>query len=153
MMQSEFFERTGVNLTGEEYARVEAIYTILPQMDKDEFCKQWLKLKDNPLIQEIAFGAQKVEREKLEAEQAKREAKAKIEAMKEAHEKEMLEIGQKHKEHIEEFGRKMIEHFEDDTYRYDDLCEEFGLDNICKWKLELNIDLDKEEREHLIKKL
>lgn len=52
MLQQEFFERTGVNLTGEEYAKVEAIYNSV-QMDKDEFCKLWLKNKENKLIAEL----------------------------------------------------------------------------------------------------
>ena len=153
MLQSEFFERTGVNLTGEEYAKVEAIYNILPNMDKDEFCKEWKKLKDNPLMKEIAEAARKLETEKMEADQSIREGKAKIAAMTEAHQKEIEKIDEQHKAHMEAFGRKMVVHMDDDTYRYDDVCEEFGLDFICRVKLEEIIDLEKEEREHLIKKL
>ena len=152
MLQSEFFERTKVSLTGEEYAKVEAIYSVI-QMDKDEFCKEWLKLKDNPLMKEIAEAARKLEVEKVEAEQVIRESKARIAAMTEAHQKELEKIGEQHKQHMEEFGRKMVVHFEDDTYRYDNIAEEFGLANICKWKLEENYDLEKGEREFLIGKL
>ena len=122
-------------------------------MDKDEFCKEWKKLKDNPLMKEIAEAARKVETAKVEAETQFNESKSKIAAMTGAHQKEIEKIGELYKARMEAFGRKMVVHFDDDTYRYDDLCEEFGLDNICKWKLEENIDLEKEEREHLIKKL
>ena len=153
MLQSEFFERTGVNLTGEEYAKVEAIYNILPNMDKDEFCMEWKKLKDNLLIKEITKAARNLETEKLEAEQTIRDSKAKIAAMTEAHQKDIEKIGENYKKHMEEFGRKRVTHMDDYTYIYDDINEEFGMDFICRVKLEENIELEKEEREHLIKKL
>lgn len=153
MLQSEFFERTGLNLTCDEYAKVEAIYNILPKMDKDEFCKEWKKLNNNPLIKEIAEVARNLEKDKLVAAQTLRDAKEKIAAMAEAHQKEIEKIGYQYKERIEEFGRKMVVHFEDDVCRYDAIAEEFGLGNICKWKLEENYDLEKEEREYLISKL
>ena len=60
MLQSEFFERTKVSLTNEDYAEVEHIYTSV-QMDKDEFCKLWLKNRDNKIIAELMNTIKKLE--------------------------------------------------------------------------------------------
>ena len=60
MLQSEFFERTGVNLTGEEYKEVERIYDSV-QMDKNEFCELWLKNRDNKIIAELMDTIKKLE--------------------------------------------------------------------------------------------
>ena len=53
MLQSEFYERTHITLTGEEYADVEFLYMNV-EMNKDEFCKQWLKNRSNKLFQQIS---------------------------------------------------------------------------------------------------
>lgn len=42
MLLSEFIERTGVQPTAEEYAKIEAEYYEFPG-DKDAFCKAWKK--------------------------------------------------------------------------------------------------------------
>ena len=52
MLQSEFYDRTGVTLTTEEYGEVENIYNRV-QMNKDEFCKLWMKCRDNKIIKEL----------------------------------------------------------------------------------------------------
>ena len=156
MLQSEFFERTKVNLTGEEYAKVEAIYNILPNMDKDEFCKEWLKLKDNPLIKEIAEGAVRVEREKLEAEQTSRECKQRLTNMEEAHEKEILKMGELHKQHMEDFAGKLIKacEYEDmPTAMYQEIEEEFGLPFIIRNKWKNSIELQDTEIQYMVDKL
>ena len=43
MLQSEFFERTGVQVSVEEYATIEECYYNFPG-DKDEFCAAWCKM-------------------------------------------------------------------------------------------------------------
>lgn len=54
MTQQEFIERTGYTLvTDEEYKRIEAMYMAAGNMDKDEFCKEWKKMHDNPLFRKI----------------------------------------------------------------------------------------------------
>ena len=151
-MISEFYERTGVNLTGEEYKQVEDIYNSV-QMDKDEFCELWMKNRDNKIIAELMNTIKKLEEDCNELKSSNDRLLIDMGGVKAETERQLQQIGNTHKEHMESLGRKMIEHFEDDAYRYDDLCEEFGLDNICKWKLELDIELGREEREHLIKKL
>lgn len=52
MMQSEFYEWTKVTLSIEQYEEVEHLYNIV-KMDKDEFCKQWLKLRNNKLFRDV----------------------------------------------------------------------------------------------------
>lgn len=152
MLQSEFFERTKVSLTGEEYNEVEQIYESC-QMDKDEFCKLWLNNRENKIIAELMVTIKKLENDCQELKSKNKNLSEQIESKTAEMESELKNMSDAHKRHMEEFGRKMVIHFDDDTYRYDDICEEFGLDNVCKWKLEENIDLEKEERDHLIKKL
>lgn len=42
MLQKEFFERTGINLTEQEFNQVHAMYLESGQnMDKDQFCADW----------------------------------------------------------------------------------------------------------------
>ena len=53
MLQEEFYKLTGVNLTGEEYKKVENIYTAC-RMEKDVFCKVWMEIKDNELVYQLA---------------------------------------------------------------------------------------------------
>lgn len=48
MLQSEFEERLGKRVTGDEYGKIEAVYNEL-QMDKDEFVKLY---KNNPTMYE-----------------------------------------------------------------------------------------------------
>ena len=43
MLQSEFFERTGVQVSVDEYAAIEVCYYNFPG-DKDEFCAAWCKM-------------------------------------------------------------------------------------------------------------
>ena len=152
MMQSEFYERTKVNLTGEEYAEVEDIYNSV-QMDKDEFCKLWLKNRDNKIIAELMNTIKKLEDDCRQMSNSCESLTEEMEGMKAQHEGELQEMSDTHKAHMEDFGRKMIIHMDDDTYRYDDICEEFGFDFVCQVKLEEDIDLDTQERAHLVKML
>lgn len=42
MLQNEFFERTGVELSNDEFMRVHSAY-MDSELDKDTFCAQWVK--------------------------------------------------------------------------------------------------------------
>lgn len=152
MLQEEFFERTKVQLTGEEYKKVEAIYNSV-QMDKDEFCKLWLKNRENKIIVELMDTIKNLESGCQALKLTNANLSVEMEALKEHQEDELKAMSDTYKRNMEEFGRKMVVHFDDDTLRYDAIAEEYGLDAICKWKLEEDIELEKEEREHLIKKL
>jgi len=44
MMKEEFEKRVGLVVTPQEYARIEEDYVALPEsVDKDTFCKRWIK--------------------------------------------------------------------------------------------------------------
>ena len=51
MLQKEFFERTGINLTEHEFDQVHAIYMQAgDNVDKDQFCADWKKHHDSKLL-------------------------------------------------------------------------------------------------------
>ena len=51
MLQKEFFERTGINLTEQEFDKVHAIYMQAgDNVDKDQFCADWKKHHDSKLL-------------------------------------------------------------------------------------------------------
>lgn len=49
MLQSEFKERTGVDVTLDEYRAIEVVY-INSDLDKDEFCKMWCKMNASRVV-------------------------------------------------------------------------------------------------------
>lgn len=141
MLQSEFYDRTHVSLSAEEYGEVENIYDRL-QMDKDEFCQLWLKNRDNKIIAELMTYIMGKEKTLYD-----------LEKRSEGFDKLLQKVQEENEERIKEFGRKIISNFYDDQRIYDACVEEFGLDFICKVKLEINHELDECEREHLLKML
>lgn len=141
MLQSEFYDRTHVSLSAEEYGEVENIYNRL-QMDKDEFCQLWLKNRDNKIIKELMVYIMGNEKKLYD-----------LEKRSEGFDKLLQKVQDENEERIQEFGRKIISNFEDDARIYDACEEEFGLNFICKVKLENDIDLESHEREHLLKML
>ena len=52
MLQSEFEERVGFRITPEEYREIESLY-LACSMNKDEFCKEWLKTKDSKIVRDL----------------------------------------------------------------------------------------------------
>ena len=50
MTQKEFFERTGIELTEDQYKEVELMYLEAGNMDKDEFCKDYKKHHESILL-------------------------------------------------------------------------------------------------------
>lgn len=50
MQKIEFTQRTGIELTDEQYQKVEALYLNAGNMDKDEFCEDYKKHKDSKLL-------------------------------------------------------------------------------------------------------
>ena len=73
MLQNEFFERTGIQLSTREYRKVDAMYIAAGDIDKDTFCEDWKKHKDSVLLQEyynrIRFLSSAVDRERKEKEE------------------------------------------------------------------------------------
>ena len=141
MLQSEFYDRTHVTLSAEQYGEVENIYNRL-QMDKDEFCRLWLENRDNKIIKELMVHIMNIEKKLHVAE----ENIAKCD-------KVISDEREKCRERIESIGRRIVANIDDETRIYDALEEEFTLDFIIKVKLQENLDLYEHERRHLIEKL
>ena len=141
MLQSEFYDRTKVTLTGEEYARVEEIYN-RTKVEKDEFCKLWLEIRNNKILDELLDHTLKMEN-----------LLDKAESSISNHKKELEKERERSEQRMKDFARKIVERFGDDKAIYDAVEEEFTLDFIVKVKLENRFELEEHEREHLLKKL
>ena len=46
MLQKEFEDRIGRKVTTEEYVEGNAVYMMAGELDKDEFCREWLEIGD-----------------------------------------------------------------------------------------------------------
>lgn len=51
MLQKEFEDRIGRKVTTEEYVEANAMYMAAGELDKDEFCREWLKIGSSKLVQ------------------------------------------------------------------------------------------------------
>ena len=155
MMQPEFFERTGVNLTGEEYAKVEAIYNSV-QMNKDEFCQLWLKNRDNKIIAELMDTIKKLEDDCQALKGTNKSLAEEVESMKAQHEGELQQMSDTHKRHMEDFAGKLIQACEYETMptqMYQEIEEEFGLPFIIRNKWNHSIELQDTEIQYMVDKL
>ena len=150
MLQSEFTERTGVQVNGDEYAEIEKMY-LATEMDKDQFCAEWKKNKDNELVRQLMDTVLKLQEKCRQLASEKTELFEAKESLRNQMESELKDMSDAHKANFEEFGRKMIVNIEDEGELYDIIEEEFGMDFICKVKLEENIELEDEERLHILK--
>ena len=54
MLHKEFEERIGRSVTEQEYLEANAIYENAGDMDKDEFCREWLKIGSCRLVKCLA---------------------------------------------------------------------------------------------------
>lgn len=54
MLQKEFEERIGRSVTEQEYVEANAMYENAGDMDKDEFCREWLKIGNTHLVKCLA---------------------------------------------------------------------------------------------------
>lgn len=141
MLQSEFYDRTHVSLSAEEYGEVENIYDRV-QMNKDEFCQLWLKNRDNKIIAELMQHIMATEKKLYD-----------LEKRSEDFDKLLQKVEEEHEERMQDFGHRIVANLDDESRIYDICEEEFTLDFICKVKLEENIELEEHERKHLLKKL
>ena len=51
MLQKEFEYHIGRKVTTEEYVEANAVYMMAGELDKDEFCREWLKIGSSKLVQ------------------------------------------------------------------------------------------------------
>lgn len=152
MLQSEFFDRTKVTLTSEEYADVERIYNEIT-MDKDEFCRLWLAIRNNPLFVEMADVIKKMQQALKVSVEAKDEIVNELVDIRMKLETSKDELEKAFNEEFEAFAREMVVHEENDAERYDAIEKKFGLGFICRIKLEEDYDLEENERRYLIKQI
>ncbi len=74
MTKQEFFERTGIELTDEQYKGVEMMYLEAGEkVDKDEFCKDYKKHKDSILLNTFYNQADRL-KDKLDSLRSERSA-------------------------------------------------------------------------------
>lgn len=66
MQKIEFEQRTGIELTDEQYQRVEIMYLNAGNMDKDEFCEDYKKHSDSVILNTYFDQSEKL-RNKLDA--------------------------------------------------------------------------------------
>ena len=157
MLQSEFFERTKVDLTGEEYAEVEFLYMNV-EMDKDEFCKWWLKNRTNKLFQQVGTAYRKdVERKNEDVDRLYEEnkmLKAQLVEKDRVHEDILSETLKKKNAEFMSFVRNLITANEDSARKvYDVIEEECGIGFIIRTKREAGIPLSESEIDYMVGKL
>ena len=159
MLQSEFFERTHITLTSEEYADVERLYNSV-KMNKDEFCKHWVAEKKNPLFKELA-DAYRNEFDKHLSDV--RQLTDMLNSLKEdfnAYKKQATEAYNtlsktETKKHIE-FAKRIVRSNAQDERELlvqDVVEEEFGFDFIIKTKFEAGLTLSNDEIAYMVGKL
>lgn len=66
MTKQEFEERTGMNVSTEEYDRIENIYLAAGEMDKDEFCREFRAHGHSPLVSALFETCRNLEEQRLE---------------------------------------------------------------------------------------
>lgn len=153
MLQSEFYERTKVNLTGEEYSDVEKLYDGV-QMDKDQFCKHWLKLRNNPLFIELAEAYRKADTYGSMQNSELIRTRKEMEEKEALHKQQMKEQRKTDLAHSVEFVKSIIRANEEGGPRvYDTIEEEYGIDFIIITKHEAGIPLSDEEIKYMVGKL
>lgn len=53
MTQNEFEQRTNMNVTAEEYQKIEKLYMSAGNIDKDTFCKEYKKVASSRIVTEL----------------------------------------------------------------------------------------------------
>jgi len=157
MLQSEFYERTKVNLTGEEYADVEFLYMNI-EMNKDEFCKQWLKNRSNKLFQQVSSAYVKdMKRKNDDVNRLYEEnklLKAQLEEKDRVRDEMLTEQSKKHGLALTDFTKRVVLANEESKEKvYDTVEEECGIAFIIRTKHEAGITLTEEEIKYMGGKL
>ena len=154
MLQSEFYERTGVNLMGDDYAKVEQMY-LATQMDKDVFCEEWLKHRDDRIVKELMETIIDLQQKVKDLTETNKSTSEKLSGIEKSNEKRLQTISDLHTEHIEEMARAIIDGVEDSNYDkvYDVIEEELGIAFIIKYKRDSGYELSDSEIDYMVSKL
>ena len=157
MLQSEFFERTHITLTADEYADVECLYNAV-KMDKDEFCKNWVSERENPLFKELAEAychEYRMHLADVNQLQATCESLHKdFDQLKAGRDAEIDNIINVHNNAHNEFAKRIIRANCEGDLRVEDVIEEeFGIGFIIRTKREAGIPLSDSEIDYMVSKL
>lgn len=71
MTQQEFTDRTGLKVTGQEFEEISNIYMAAGEMDKDEFCKEYVKHGRSSLVSVLASVSIERECQKMQLQKEK----------------------------------------------------------------------------------
>ncbi len=153
MLQSEFFERTGVTLTGEEYAEVETVYNSVT-MQKDDFCAMWKKSHNNRLFKEMMDAMNSLVSEFNQRGAEIKRLNGILEEKERFIEEERNRIYKAGNERLLDFAKKVIVANSSETaHVYDVIEEEFGIAFIIRTKREAGITLSDAEIDYMVGKL
>lgn len=156
MLPSEFTERTKITPTSEEYADIEQLYNGV-KLDKDKFCKEWLKLRNNPLFKELSEAyCREVRRHLSDVSQLQATCKSlreEYDAYKENKAREIKDVLDSEESKFTDFAKKIVCLNLEDKKLYDIVEEDFSLKFIIQTKHENGIPLSDEEISYLVGKL
>lgn len=162
MLKEEFYKLTGINLTEEEYRKVEEVYNSCV-MVKDEFCRIWKDNRKNEgvnrLIGELMDTIRKYENDikslKEENSALSRDCTSLINENKEIraeHSVEMQNNELQFRNHMRSFAEGLIKAGYEDMPAsiYDVIKEKFGVDFIILTKRKYGIALHDSEIEYMV---
>ena len=157
MLQSEFYDRTHITLTAEEYADVECLYNAV-KMDKDKFCKYWVSEKKNPLFKELAEAychEYRMHLADVSQMQANSESLRKeFDQFKLGRKAEIDNIINIHNNNHTNLAKRIIRANAASEIRVEEVIEEeFGIGFIIKTKREAGIALSDDEIDYMVGKL
>ena len=156
MMITEFCEKTGLNVTVNEYEYVERIYNAV-KMDKDDFCKWWVKNQKNALFHELVdaylteANHHREEVNRLTA--SNNELRAEYDDYMAGKSEGIQKLTESHNRELNDFAEKLLRTGYDELKIYDLIEEEFGIDFIIRAKHRNEIPLSDSEISYLVGKL
>lgn len=153
MLQSEFYERTKVVVDGEEYAKIEAVYNEV-QMDKDDFCTEWKKIRNSKLLGEIEDAIARLTAHLVDKDITIQELQKQLRDQKSHYEEKIQKKSELWAGSMAEFAKKIIRANEDGDLRvYDVIEEEYSIGFIIKAKHEAGIPLTEQEISYMVSNL
>jgi hypothetical protein len=155
MLQSEFFERTGENVTGDVYAKIENIYNNV-SVDKDVFCAGWKKYKNNEFVADLMDCVLRLIKERDDLMKEKKQILAEKEDEKVRHNNELQDCAKIWDKSNKEFAKNLLLALESERMAaniYAQIEQEFGIGWIIKTKRENGIMLTESEIDYMVSKL
>ena len=132
MTQQEFTQRTGIEVETMQYAAIEQVY-MYTELDKDDFCADYKKHGDSVIISHLVNELDKTTYERGRAHASLKEYKALMQDIA-----EML-------------IHKADEHMDEELYNA--AVNIIGVEECIKYKLINDLELDKQDKEYILKVL